>query len=148
MGIIYNREPGGRVVRQRRRLNAWIKQVAEGENSCIGDIAIITCSDDYIISANRQFLGHDYYTDIITFDYSEGEILSGDLLISTDTVKSNAVTYGVMFHVELHRVIIHGVLHLMGYKDKRPADAKIMRQREDEALGLLYGALDSEDIVW
>lgn len=101
------------------------------ENRSTGDIVIALCSDSYILETNKEFLQHDYFTDIITFDYSEGEKLSGDLLISVDTVRSNATKYKVDFENELLRVVIHGVMHLCGYKDKSAEQAKIMRQKED-----------------
>lgn len=134
MAIIYNNEGTGYRLPNKRRISAWIKECAEAENWEVGDIAIVLCSDSYLLEINRQFLKHDYYTDIITFSYNQEQILSGDLLISVDTVRSNAHEYGVMFHVELCRVIIHGVLHLMGYKDKTATEAKLMRSKEDQAL--------------
>lgn len=137
MAIIYNKEDSGALVGRKRVINRWIKSVAAVSHYTVGDLSIITCSDSYIHKMNVQYLGHDYATDIITFDYSECSILSGDLFISTDTVRSNAKRYGVLFHVELHRVIIHGVLHLMGYKDKSKSDAAEMRRQEDAALLLL-----------
>ena len=96
----------------------------------------IFCSDEKILEVNRQYLQHDYYTDIITFDYSEGDRISGDIFISIDTVRSNAEKYGTNFDDELHRVIIHGILHLCGLKDKSEADSKKMRKAEDKALSI------------
>lgn len=118
-------------INYKRKVSTWIKQSVAEENKSIGDITIVLCSDDYILETNRQYLQHDYFTDIITFDYSENENLSGDLLISIHTVKNNATTYRVSFHDELRRVIIHGVLHLCGYKDKSKRDAKLMREKEN-----------------
>lgn len=118
-------------INYKRKVSTWIKQSVAEETKSIGDISIILCSDDYILETNRQYLQHDYFTDIITFDYSENENLSGDLLISIHTVKNNSTTYEVSFHDELRRVIIHGVLHLCGYKDKNKKDAKLMREKEN-----------------
>lgn len=137
MAIIYSKQDTTLRLPNKRRVSAWIKECAEAENWEVGDIAIVLCSDSYLLQINRQFLQHDYYTDIITFPYNQERILSGDLLISVDTVRSNAREYGAMFHVELCRVIIHGVLHLMGYKDKSAVEAKLMRSKEDQALCLL-----------
>lgn len=128
----------------RRVVSSWIRTAVAEEGFRVGEIAVIFCSDPYLLSINRQYLQHDYYTDIITFDYCEGKILSGDLFISVDTVASNAEEYGAMFHVELSRVIIHGVMHLAGYKDKSEADARVMRERENHYLakrpaGMLEG---------
>lgn len=134
MGVIYSNEGTGVRLGHKRRLNRWIKECAEAENWVLGDVAIVLCSDSYLLQVNRQYLQHDYLTDIITFPYNQGRVISGDLLISVDTVRSNAQEYGVVFHVELCRVIIHGVLHLMGYKDKTAAESKIMRTKEDQAL--------------
>ena len=111
--------------------NRWIKFVAESEVRRIGDINIIFCSDNYILDVNMKYLQHDYFTDIITFDYCESDILSGDLFISIDSVKDNAVFYGTDFRDELNRVIVHGVLHLIGYDDHTDSDQKVMRSKED-----------------
>lgn len=118
-------------INYKRKVSTWIKQSVAEETKSIGDISIVLCSDDYILETNRQYLQHDYFTDIITFDYSENENLSGDLLISIHTVKNNSTTYEVSFHDELRRVIIHGVLHLCGYKDRSKKDAKLMREKEN-----------------
>lgn len=118
----------------KRQTAAWIRSAVEEEGFAVGNIQVIFCSDPYLLGINRQYLQHDYYTDIITFDYCEDGILSGDLFISVDTVAENAEEYGVMFHVELLRVIIHGVMHLAGYKDKTDADAAKMRERENHYL--------------
>lgn len=128
----------------KRQVAAWMRAAVGEEGFRVGDINVIFCSDPYLLGINRQYLQHDYYTDIITFDYCEGGVLSGDLFISIDTVKGNAEEYDVMFHVELLRVIIHGVMHLAGYKDKTDTDAAKMRERENHYLaktpeGLLAG---------
>lgn len=120
-----------------RECNAWIKQVAAGHGKKVGDIAYIFCSDEKILEVNRQYLGHDYYTDIITFDYTVGDVISGDIFISIDTVSSNAAELGIGFDKELRRIIIHGILHLCGFKDKQPDDKAEMTRQEDAALQLL-----------
>ena len=116
--------------------NRWLKMVAESEIKKIGNISIIFCSDNYILDVNMKYLQHDYFTDIITFDYCEGKYLSGDLFISIDSVRENALFYGVEFKDELNRVIVHGLLHLIGYDDHTEEDQKIMRSKEDYYLQL------------
>ena len=111
--------------------NRWLKMVSESEICRLGDINIIFCSDPYILGINLQYLGHDYFTDIITFDYSEKPVISGDLFISVDSVRENAAFYGTEFNEELHRVIVHGILHLIGYDDHTDADTAVMRQKEN-----------------
>ena len=116
----------------RRRLTSqWLKFTAESEIKRIGQVNIIFCSDNYILDINQKYLQHDYFTDIITFDYCEGKTLSGDLFISVDTVRENAIFYGTEFDDELNRVIIHGLLHLIGYDDHSEEDQKTMRSKED-----------------
>ena len=116
--------------------NKWLRLVAESEIRRVGQINIIFCSDNYILDVNQQFLQHDYFTDIITFDYCEGDVLSGDLFISVDTVRENAIEYGTEFEDELNRVIVHGVLHLIGYDDHCDEDITQMRKKEDYYLSL------------
>ena len=113
------------------KLETWLKGVAKDENKTTGEISIIFCSDDYLLDLNKKFLNHDYYTDVITFDYSEQDIISGDIFISIDRVRENAQIYGQKFIDELNRVIVHGLLHLAGYKDKSEEEQKQMRQKED-----------------
>lgn len=115
----------------------WFSEVAEKEGKELGDITLVFCSDDYLLEINQQHLQHDYYTDIITFDYCFENIVSGDLFVSVDRVKENANQFGVSFQHELHRVSIHGVLHLCGYKDKGETNEKLMRQKEDASLSLI-----------
>ncbi len=116
----------------------WIKEVAASYGKRVGDIAYIFCSDEKILEVNRQYLQHDYYTDIITFDYCEGNRLSGDLVISLDTVRTNAGQFaGGDYRRELHRVIIHGILHLCGINDKGPGEREIMEAAEEKALAML-----------
>ncbi len=116
--------------------NRWLKMVAGSEIKTLGDISIIFCSDNYILDVNLRYLHHDYFTDVITFDYCEGNRLSGDLFISVDSVRENAVEFGTEFDDELHRVIVHGLLHLIGYDDHTSEDQKLMREKEDYYLGL------------
>ena len=114
-----------------------IKAVAATYEKRVGEIAYIFCSDEKILEVNRQYLQHDYYTDIITFDYCEGNRLSGDLFISLDTVRTNAEQFGSDYETELHRVIIHGILHLCGINDKGPGEREIMEEAENRALAML-----------
>ena len=116
--------------------NKWLKMVAESEVKRLGDISIIFCSDPYILDINQRYLQHDYFTDIITFDYCEGKVLSGDLFISIDTVRENAAEYGASFEGELNRVMVHGLLHLIGYDDHTPEEQKEMRGKEDYYLSI------------
>lgn len=120
----------------RRKVTAWVKAVAAGYGKKVGEIAYIFCDDEKIIEVNREFLQHDYFTDIITFDYCEDDRLSGDLFISLDTVRSNAELLGKDYDEELHRVIIHGILHLCGINDKEPGEREIMEAAEDKALAM------------
>lgn len=115
----------------------WYSIVANQEEKVLGDLTIIFCSDDYLLEVNREHLDHDYYTDIITFDYSDFPTVSGDLFISVDRVKENATDFNVSFEHELHRVIIHGFLHLCGYFDKTNEDELLMRSKENQALSLI-----------
>lgn len=119
------------------RVEDWIRRVASMHGRIIGPLAYIFCGDDKIIEVNRQYLGHDYFTDIITFDYSRGKLISGDMFISLDTVKSNSESLGMSYPAELHRVIIHGVLHLCGIDDKGPGQRAIMESEEDKALQII-----------
>ena len=116
--------------------NKWLKMVAESEIRRIGDINIIFCSDNYILDVNMKYLQHDYFTDIITFDYCEKNRLNGDLFISVDSVRENALFYGTEFSDELNRVIVHGILHLVGYDDHSEEDIAVMRSKADYYLGL------------
>ena len=121
---------------RRRDTSAWIKRVAESYQKKIGELAYIFCSDEKILEVNKQYLQHDYYTDIITFDYCEEDILSGDLFISLDTVKSNSEEFKTPYEEELDRTIIHGILHLCGINDKGPGEREIMEAAENKALHL------------
>lgn len=121
---------------KKRENTAWVKAVAASYGKRVGEIAYIFVDDEKILEVNRQYLGHDYYTDIITFDYCEGDVISGDLFISLDTVRTNAEQVGTTYEEELHRVIIHGILHLCGINDKGPGEREIMEAAEDKALAL------------
>ena len=146
MAIIYQSDDISFPKIKRREVSNWIKSIAYSHNKKIGEIACVFCSDEKILGINVQYLNHNYYTDIITFDYSEGDIISGDLFISLDTVRSNAGKYGTDYNEELCRVIIHGILHLCGFNDKSAEDEKMMRQKEDEALKQLFYHRDMENI--
>lgn len=118
-------------------LKRWLRSVVERYEGRVGDLHYQFCSDERILEVNREFLQHDYYTDIITFDETQGSRISGDMLISLDTVASNAEMLGVSMLDELHRVMVHGVLHLIGLGDKTPEEQQKMRAAEDEALKML-----------
>lgn len=110
---------------------SWLSDCCDSEGKSLEEVNLIFCSDEYLLQKNIEFLQHDYYTDIITFDYCQGELIMGDLFISKDRVIDNAQTNGVSFEIELNRVIVHGVLHLCGYKDKSIDEEKLMRSKED-----------------
>ena len=119
---------------RKRDTSAWIKQVAASFGRKIGEVGYMFVDDEKILEVNNEYLGHDYYTDIITFDYDEDDIINGDLVISLDTVKSNAELFGKAYEEELFRVIIHGILHLCGINDKGPGEREIMEAAENKAL--------------
>lgn len=119
------------------RIEDWIIRVAKDHDRIVGEITYIFCSDEVILRVNRQFLNHDYFTDIITFDTSRGRLIKGDMYISLDTVRTNAEQLGVRYDIELLRVIIHGILHLCGINDKGPGEREIMEMHEDASLKLL-----------
>lgn len=127
---------------EKRNISRWIKEIAADYGKKVGEIAYIFCSDMRILEVNKQYLNHDYYTDIISFDYSEANIVSGDIFISIDTVKSNAEEFSQSFTNELHRIIIHGILHLCGQDDKTPELRLEMTRKENVALSKL--SLDKE----
>lgn len=120
-----------------QRIENWIVSVARSFGKTVGAVTYIFCNDDKILEVNRKYINHDYYTDIITFDYSRPMRISGDVFISLDTVRSNALLLGKTYDNELMRVIIHGILHLCGVDDKGPGEREIMERHEDEALALL-----------
>ena len=120
-----------------RKVTSWIKQVVENEGSSIQEINFIFCSDPYLLSLNRGFLKHNTLTDIITFDNSEsGRLLEGEIYISITRVRENAAKFKVQFEDELNRVMIHGILHLLGYRDKKPSEKALMRKKEEACLSL------------
>lgn len=128
-----------------RKVSTWIEEVAASHSRRVGNLNYLFVNDEEILVANRQFVDHDYYTDIITFDYSRGERISGDIMISLDTVASNAEKFEVPYFRELLRVIIHGVLHLVGINDKGPGEREIMEAAEDKALELYNDQLSIID---
>ena len=134
MAIAYYAEDIELPAIKKSAVSGWVKAVAETYGKQTGDISYIFCSDEKILEVNRQYLQHDYYTDIITFDYCEGDRLSGDLFISLDTVKTNSEQFKTTYDEELHRTIIHGILHLCGINDKGPGEREIMEAAENRAL--------------
>lgn len=121
---------------KKRETSAWIKAVAATYGRKIGEVGYMFVNDEKILEVNNEYLGHDYYTDVITFDYDEGDILNGDIVISLDTVRTNAERFGKLYEEELYRVIIHGILHLCGINDKGPGEREIMEAAEDRALAM------------
>ena len=134
--ITYNAEGVKFPKIKRRETTAWIRRVADTYGKKVGEVGYLFCDDEHILDVNREYLGHDYYTDIITFDYCEDDTLNGDLVISLDTVRTNAEMLGKDYDEELHRVIIHGILHLCGQNDKGPGEREQMEAAEDRALSL------------
>lgn len=124
------------ILPQKRLYKRWLAAIASNEGFKIGDINYIFCDDDYLLKLNLEYLNHDTLTDIITFDYVENSLLSGDIYISIERVKENSVIFSVPFEQELHRVLSHGLFHLCGYKDKSDADARVMRKKEEFAISL------------
>ena len=121
---------------KKRPTTAWIRAVAVTYGKRVGDVNYIFCNDERILEVNREYLQHDYYTDIITFDYTEDDVISGDLFISLDTVKTNSEQFATEYDEELHRTIIHGILHLCGINDKGPGEREIMEAAENRALAM------------
>ena len=128
--------PFPETIKKRETAN-WIRAVAAGYGKKVGELSYLFCDDQKILEMNQHYLQHDYFTDIITFDYSEGEIIAGDIIVSLETVQTNAQKYQTPFEEELRRVIIHGVLHLCGFHDKTEAEQQTMREAEDKALILI-----------
>ena len=122
---------------KKRETTAWIRAVAATYGYKVGEVGYMFVDDEKILEVNNEYLGHDYYTDVITFDYDEPGIVSGDIVISLDTVRSNAAKFGKQYDDELHRVIIHGILHLCGINDKGPGEREIMEDAENKALAML-----------
>lgn len=121
-----------------KKYTDWIKRIIDSENGHLRDVSYVYCTDEYLFKLNEKFLGHKTYTDIITFDYSEENTLSGEIYISTERVKENAQRYNVEFERELQRVMAHGLLHLLGYKDKSDEEKKVMRAKEDEKIKMFH----------
>lgn len=136
MAIYFSSENTNFDLKGKMKVKKWITDIIKAQGQNVGDISYVFCDDDYLIQVNREYLDHDTYTDIITFDYVEGKIVSGDILISVDRVKENAQLFNTTFEQELHRVIIHGILHLLGQADKSDEDAAMMRKKEEAALAL------------
>lgn len=122
---------------KKREVTAWIKAVVAGYDRKVGEVGYLFVDDEKILEVNNEYLGHNYYTDIITFDYDEGNVINGDMVISLDTVRTNAELFGKTYEEELFRVIIHGILHLCGINDKGPGEREIMEAAENKALALL-----------
>ncbi len=137
--ITYNSENVKMPPIRKRDTTAWIRRVAATYGRKVGEIGYLFCDDEKILEVNREYLQHDYYTDIITFDYDEGDVINGDLVISLDTVRSNAGLFGKTYEEELYRVIIHGILHLCGINDKGPGEREIMEAAENKALAMRKG---------
>ena len=136
--ITYNTENVKMPAIRRRDVSRWVRQVAASYGRRVGEIGYLFCDDEKILEVNREYLSHDYYTDIITFDYTDGDVINGDLVISLDTVRSNAELFGKEYDDELLRVIIHGILHLCGINDKGPGERELMEAAENKALAM-YG---------
>ena len=134
--ITYSNENVAMPKIKRRDTSKWIRQVAASYGRKVGEVGYLFCDDEKILEVNNEYLGHDYYTDIITFDYDEGDQINGDLVISLDTIRTNAELFGKDYEEELYRVIIHGILHLCGINDKGPGEREIMEAAEDKALAL------------
>lgn len=127
---------------KKREVTAWIKAVVAGYDRKVGEVGYLFVDDEKILEVNNEYLGHNYYTDIITFDYDEGNVINGDMVISLDTVRTNAELFGKTYEEELFRVIIHGILHLCGINDKGPGEREIMEAAENKALALLANMSD------
>lgn len=134
--VSYNTENVKMPAIRKRDTTAWIKAVAATYGMKIGEVGYLFCDDDKILEVNREYLQHDYYTDIITFDYDEDDTINGDIVISLDTVRSNAELFGKTYEEELYRVIIHGILHLCGIDDKGPGEREMMEAAENKALAM------------
>ncbi len=136
MAIYFSSENLDFELENESKVKKWISAVVNAQNSRVGNINYLFCDDAYLININRTYLNHDTYTDIITFDYVEGNVVSGDIMISVERVKENATLFSTTFEQELHRVVIHGVLHLLGQADKTDEEATEMRKKEEAALAL------------
>jgi len=146
MAIIFQSEGVKFPPLKRRLISKWIKKVAALSQKDIGDISYIFCSDEKILEINKEYLQHDYYTDIITFDYTVNNSISGDIFISLDTVKSNSDEFNTDYIEELHRIIIHGILHLCGINDKSLEEREYMTKCENQALKMLFDEQETDNI--
>ena len=142
--ITYNVEGAKMPKIKKRETTAWIKAVAKSYGRRVGEVGYMFVNDDKILEVNREYLGHDYYTDVITFDYDEDDVVSGDVVISLDTVASNAHLFNKTYEEELYRVIIHGILHLCGINDKGPGEREQMEAPENKALALRQQLLEQK----
>ncbi len=142
MSISYQSQDIKFVLKEKRKVSKWINDVIKSHQKKVGNISYIFCSNQYILELNQQYLNHNYFTDIITFDYCYDNIVEGDIFISIDTVLDNSHRFKTNFNDELLRVIIHGVLHLVGFSDKTAKQQKQMRVLEDEALSIFYSYAD------
>lgn len=124
---------------KRKDTTAWIKAVAQTYGKKVGEVGYMFVNDEKILEINNEYLGHDYYTDVITFDYDEDDVVNGDIVISLDTVRTNAELFDKAYEDELYRVIIHGILHLCGLNDKGPGEREIMEKAENKALEMRNG---------
>lgn len=143
MAIVFSNNKDKFKLKKSALIKKWIEKIAAKEKRSVGDLSYVFMSDEELLKINQQFLKHNTYTDIITFDYSENKKISGEIFISVDRVEENAKKMGTTFEDEIHRVIIHGVLHLCGYKDKTKIDSDNMRKQEDKALRV-FNALTNE----
>jgi probable rRNA maturation factor len=137
MGIQYFNEDVPLPKLKKRKSTNWIKTTILSEGKRVGDISFIFCTDSYLLEVNKTYLDHDYFTDIITFDYVDGILINGDIFISVDRVLDNSVEFKATFEDEMNRILIHGILHLLGYKDKNKKDKILMTEKEDYYLKLL-----------
>lgn len=138
MAIRFSTEDIKYTIKQKRKIVRWIREIAQKHQKTVGEISIVFVSDEYLLKINNQYLNHNYFTDIITFDYSSENNIEGDIFISIDTVKLNSKEFSASFNEEILRVIIHGVLHLIGFKDKKPKEKNEMTINENLALELFF----------
>lgn len=140
MSIYFFNEDISFLLKNKRKTTQWIEAVCKKEKQKVKSISIIFCSDSFLFDLNKKYLNHDTFTDIITFDYTEEEMqLQGDIFISIDRIKENAIQLKINFQEEIHRVIIHGILHLLGYGDKTKKEKEVMREKENTYLKMMYG---------
>nr|WP_317630650.1 rRNA maturation RNase YbeY [uncultured Flavobacterium sp.] len=136
--MIYFNYEGDFTLENEEQVADWIERIVESEDKELGEISYIFCDDEYLHKINVEYLDHDTLTDIISFDYTEGDVISGDIFISVERVQDNATDFNVSFEQELKRVLVHGVLHYCGYKDKSEADEQLMRAKEDEKIAMFH----------